>query len=73
MDDLELQKVLARHIFSNPDAAAIHALNRISETGYELGGGIYKDAAGRYTATDPHQALAQELMRQPTDILRETK
>lgn len=53
MDDIEFQKVLARHIFGNPDEAAIHALSRISERDYELGGGIYGDSAGRYSYSDP--------------------
>lgn len=53
MDELELQRVLAQRLFANPDEAAIHALNSINEQGYELGGGIFRDSAGRHTYSEP--------------------
>lgn len=53
MDELELQKVLAKLIFQSADDAAIHALNKVTEPQYEMGGVIYQDNRGMYSFSDP--------------------
>lgn len=53
MDELELQKVIAKMIFQSPDDAAIHALNKVTEPTYEMGGVVYQDPQGFYSHSDP--------------------
>lgn len=53
MDELELQKVIAKLLFRSPDEAAIDALNKITEPTYELGGVVYKDKDGFYSYSNP--------------------
>lgn len=52
-EKLEYQRVLAKMLFQTPDEAAIHALNKITEPNFEMGGVVYKDKHGFYSASDP--------------------
>lgn len=53
MDELELQKVLAKKLFRSADDAAVDALNSIKDPSREMGGVIYRSPDNYYRYTDP--------------------
>lgn len=51
-DPLELQRVMARRLYTSADDAAVDTLNKIDESHYEQGGVIFKHG-GIYSTSEP--------------------